>query len=126
MIVAEVLILGLIFWAVYRLGTKNEQEAQQVPETGVRLQQKLHKYRMSGVNKTQMEDIMAELVRRGRYDVPFFGDPAKPDPEVAAELELMLEQTPYVPTELNEPGEDRLISKSTFSAWARPREIDES
>lgn len=125
MIFAEVLLLGAIFWAVYRLGTRNQAPVQPLPETGVRLQQKLHKYRMHGVNKVQMEDIMAELVRRGRADVPFFNQ-GKPDPEVAAELELMLEETPYVPRELNEPGEDRMVSKSTFSAWLAPRETDES
>jgi hypothetical protein len=121
MFLIDVLIIGIIFYGVHYLGTKNEEPTQPKQITGVRLQQLLHKYRTYGVDKIQMEDIQAELARRGRTDVPMF-DGHKSDPEVAAELEMMLEQTPYVPRELAEAGEDRTVSKSTFSYWLRPED----
>jgi hypothetical protein len=120
MLVIELAFLGLVFYVCFKLGG-GTKDKQKLPETGVRLQQKLQKYRMMGVNKTQMEDIQEELVRRGCLSVPFFTG-QKPDPEVAAELEMLLEQTPYVPRDLNAPGEDRTISKSTYSAWLRPKD----
>lgn len=124
MFAGELLLVALIFYSIYYVGTRDKPIPKEVPQTGVRLQQKLHKYRSSGVNKTQMEDIQAELARRGVAIIPFF-DGQKPDPEVAAELEMLLEQTPYVPRDLQTPGEDRLVSKSTYSVWLRKRE-DES
>jgi hypothetical protein len=126
MLVAEIALLGVLFYGVYWLGTydKSSVPTQQVPETGVRLSQKLHKFRSMGVDRQMFEDIIAELTRRGATGMPFF-DGSKPDPEVAAELEMMLEQTPYVPRELNEPGEDRLVSKSTYALWLRGKEEDD-
>ena len=124
MLVLEAAILGLVFYGVYKLGTWTQPATQPEEETGVRLQQKLHFYRQHGVDKEQFEDVVEELVRRGATGIPFF-DGHTPDPEIAARLSLMLENTPYVPRELNEPGEDRLISKSTFPIWLRPKDEEE-
>lgn len=121
MFLSDVVIIGIIFYAVYMLDTQNQAKTEPKPKLSIRLQQKLHQYRQNGVNKIQMEDIQLELLRRGVSSVPMF-DGSKPDPEVAAELDVLLETTPYVPRDLQEPGEDRAVSKSTFSLWLRPED----
>lgn len=125
MLIYEIAILGFIFYTVYKAGTWTQPKTQPVEETGNRLGQKLMFYRQHGVDKLYFEDVINELVRRGASDIPYF-DGKLPDPEVAARLSMMLEQTPYVPIDLNEPGEDRLISKSTYSMWPRSKEEDEA
>lgn len=126
MFVLEIALLGLVFYSVFLLGSrkKGDYAVHEVPVTGVRLSQKLHQYRTMGVDRSQFEDVIGELTRRGVQGIPFF-DGSRPDQEVASELDMLLEQAPYVPRELNEPGEDRLISKSTFSMWLRPKEEDD-
>lgn len=128
--IADVVLYVLIFFGVYYISetpdtTMSHEDQQNVKKKSQQLKQKLHKYRTEGVNMDNMEDIYMELVRRGWNpdDIPII-DKCPSLEEWASRLDLMLQETPYRPRDLNEPGEDRTMAKSTLAVWARPREPD--
>jgi hypothetical protein len=126
MLWAEIVLFGFIFYCVYHFTDPNASMVKSAAPPrwkGPVLQQKLHKYRVQGVNRLICEDMMNELKRRGVpiYEIPQF-DQGLPPEEVAAQLELMIEEVPYVPRDLQEPGEDKSIGRSTGELWPRPPE----
>lgn len=89
----------------------------------VQLKRKLLKYRTQGADNNILQDMYEEIVRRGVEPSKI---PKKSDyvtsAEWAANLELLFNQTPYVPRDLGMPTEDKAVGKSTQVTWARPPE----
>jgi hypothetical protein len=73
----------------------------------------------------RMYELTEELARRG---VPMADIPKVETTnmntmqEVAAKLESMITAVPWTPNDNNEPGEDRILAKSTQQIWPRPND----
>ena len=127
--IAETILYALLFMGVYKLtdtkqtNNMSTEDMDRDRNRGQQLKQKLHKYREQGVNMANLQEMYLELVRRGinPADIPKI-DAFTSLQEFAANIELQLQETPFKPRDLNEPGEDRTLAKSTFQTWARPLE----
>jgi hypothetical protein len=118
MLVLELAIFGAIFYFVYQaINGKQDDEIQDLPETGVKEQQILHQYRQYGVNREDFRDEQRELFERGLTleEIPEFSK-GVPDAEVAAKIVMLMQQTPKSEMQLLQivPGEDKVIPRTTM------------
>jgi hypothetical protein len=114
MFVLELAILGAVFYGVYKLMMGKEVPVQDVPTTADRDAQLRRKYFFAGVDRALAMDIKQELARRGVTDFPDFGENGWTDAEVMAKLQLLLEQTEYIPRNNDEPEIDVNLMKNPF------------
>lgn len=126
---SEVLFIAVIFFATYWLTDPKKKGQQQADrrERGLAMEMQLHQLRVSGVNMDKIFEMAAELIRRGvpMEKIPTMnGSDMNSLYELQARLQLMIEETPYVHRELQEPGEDRTLAKSSFQLWPRGLEQD--
>jgi hypothetical protein len=125
----DILFAAVVFFGVYYITQKNNTQRKEVAraDKSQRLEQLLTSYRTQGPNMKVMQDQTAELIRRGKApdEIPQLGvNGVDSIQELAAELQLGMEDTPYVPRDLGEPGEDSTIANSGFQLWPRPLEED--
>lgn len=122
---SEVVFLAVLFLATYYLTdpTVKNKQPQKRRERGIALEHHLHRLRVLGANVDTIYDIAGELVRRGVPvdKIPVLG-PQTNLPELQAKLQLMLEETPYVHRDTQEPGEDHILAKSSWQLWPRKLE----
>jgi hypothetical protein len=126
----DLLFFGVVFAVVYYLTdpTKKNFQKKETGSKSILLEQQLHAIRTRGIDSQRMADIAGELARRG---VPVGDIPRMPLNlttsnlcELQAKLELLLQETPYLPRDKGEPGEDHTLSKSSFQVWPRSLEED--
>ena len=128
----EIALCILIFY-IFAYKVKDTKEAKvevktkPKPQRTTKMCHYIHKYRTEGVNRLICEDIADELERRGlKHDsIPWF-DKGMPPYEVAANLQVLLEEVPYVPTNLLKPGEDKVMAQTSMQIWPRKIERDDA
>jgi hypothetical protein len=118
-----VVVFGIIFWLTDP--SKKGQQPAPDKQRGIAYEQKLHQLRLDGIDEDKMYEMAGELIRRGVSldKVPKIeGTDRAALYDLQTRLELMLNETPYVPRDISEPTEDRTLAKSSWQVWPRPLE----
>lgn len=114
-----VVLLGALFAGIYYYMNSSKDDKQQDKQvTGTRLEQLVHKYRMQAPSTDDIMEMRLECERRGlsTSHIPDVLTNKDKKAEIAAKLQMLLEQSQYVHyKELDNIGEDKIIPKTTLT-----------
>lgn len=116
---ADVVIATIAFVLIF-----NWEEIKRAQKKNTKLERWQKFYRENGVDFVRYEEMRDELKRR-EVDPPTFN--ANVDPtETMAELQVLMEEVPYVHTSFLEPQPDFTTYSSKMEMWPRAREGDDA
>lgn len=131
MVTTDLAFAAILFFGIYFVTSQNDTRRNGKEEVlrasrSRRLSQLLTQFRMQGPNMKVLQDQTMELIRRGvpAKAIPKLGANGVDSlQEMAAQLQLLIEETPWAPNDNAEPGEDLVAANTGFQIW--PRTLEE-